>query len=82
METYKVDVERVQHDKKLNRATIVQDAVHVAATNRENAVYNAFDELNDLGFTVTSVGEVSMFDAKTETWHVIPSHRALSRAVA
>lgn len=74
MNTYKVEVTRKDY--------VATEAVHVAATNRENALYKAFDELSDRGFKVLSMGEVSMFDPATEMWHVIPDHRELSRAVA
>lgn len=72
MNTYKVET---VHTK-------ASEAVHVAATSRENAVYEAFNEMSDRGYTVVSMHEVSLYDEKTETWHVIPDHRELSRAVA
>lgn len=58
------------------------DAVHVSETTRERALYRAFDEMSDRGYTVVSIGDVHMFDEATETWHIIPDHRDLSKAVA
>lgn len=72
MQTYKVDVSHQTGP----------DAVHVTATSRENAVYKAFDEMSDRGYSVKTFGDVSLYDEKTETWHVIPDHRELSKAVA
>jgi hypothetical protein len=59
-----------------------EDAVHVAATTREHALYKAFDELHDRGYVVATMGDVHMFDDATETWHLIPDHRTLSKATA
>jgi hypothetical protein len=80
MGTYKVDVEHAKKALHKMQVTITADAVHVIAATRETAVHKAFDELHDRGFNVTHVGDVSLYDEKSETWHVIPSHRQLSKA--
>lgn len=51
---------------------------HASASNREGAVYLALDELMDKGYTVHMVGDVHMWDDRSEQWVLIPSHRTLS----
>jgi hypothetical protein len=82
MENYKVECDVATRSKTSMQITLTEESVHVSAVHREHAVYKAFDELTDRGYTIAGMGEVSMFDVATETWVVIPSHREVSRAVA
>jgi len=72
MDTYKVDL---RHESG-------PEAVHVTESTRERALYKAYDEMTDRGYTVVHIGDVSMFDSATETWHVIPEHKKLSEDFA
>ncbi len=56
-------------------------AVHVSATSREAALYAAYDELSDKGFTVTALGDVWMFDEHAEQWVKTYTHREVSALV-
>lgn len=71
MNTYKVE----------SVTEVGEQTTHVTATSCESAVFEAFDELSDKGYTVKSIGTVWMFDDKTQQWVKTFSHKAVSAAV-